>query len=237
MTAVEDHRAARAAVGTCTLDVVARVVLPVAEDPDVLPLYVDGAHTPEAHVDDDVPTLTLPSDQHPDQVVSRRSYRIDAGGRTSFATYLNAFPASYWRRFTSVREVTLRVLTTGPGTLVVYRSSARGAVARVTSRRLDGIGTHHLALPLTSFVDGGWYWFDLVAGTEPLVLDTAEWCVPSADDPTEPRPRPRHRGSRSASPPSTARRRARHCSPSSAGPPSWTTSWTRCWSSTRAAAL
>ena len=185
MTAVEERRAARAAVGTCTLDVVARVVLPVAEDPDVLPLYVDGAHTPEAQVDQDVPTLTLPSDQHPDQVVSRRSYRIDAGGRTSFATYLNAFPASYWRRFTPVREVTLRVLTTGPGTLVVYRSSARGAVARVTSRRLDGISTHHLALPLTSFVDGGWYWFDLVAGTEPLVLDTAEWCVPSADDPAE----------------------------------------------------
>ena len=181
MTAVDSHEAAPAVPadpGPGVLDVVARVVLPVAEDPDVLPLYVDGAHAPEPQVDDDTPTLTLPSDQHPDQVVSRRAYRVDAGGRTSFATYFNAFPASYWRRHTSVREVTLRVLTTGPGTLVVYRSSARGAVARVTSRRLDGISTQHLALPLDGFVDGGWYWFDLVAGSEPLVLDTAEWCVP-----------------------------------------------------------
>lgn len=166
--------------GHAALDVVARVVLPVAEDPDVLPLYVDGAHTPEPQVDDDLPTLTLPPDQHPDQVIGRRSYRIDAGGRTSFATYLNAFPASYWRRFTPVREVTLRVRTTGSGTLVVYRSSARGAVARVTSRRLDGAALHHLPLPLTAFVDGGWYWFDLVAGAEALVLDEAEWCVPPA---------------------------------------------------------
>jgi galactofuranosylgalactofuranosylrhamnosyl-N-acetylglucosaminyl-diphospho-decaprenol beta-1,5/1,6-galactofuranosyltransferase len=183
MTAVDERRTRTPTSGPGTLDVVARVVLPVAEDPDVLPLYVDGAHTPEPQVDEDVPTLTLPSDQHPDQVVSRHSYRVDAGGRSSFATYLNAFPASYWRRFTPVREVTLRVLTTGPGTLVVYRSSARGAVARVTSRRLDGVSTQHLVLPLTSFVDGGWYWFDLVAGTEALVLDTAEWCVPTATDP------------------------------------------------------
>ena len=169
------------------LDVVARVVLPVAEDPDVLPLYVDGAHTPEPQTDEDTPTLTLPSDQHPDQVLSRRSYRIPAGSRTSFATYFNAFPSSYWRRFTSVREVTLRVLTTGPGTLVVYRSSARGAVARVTSRRLDGVSTQHLDLPLGSFVDGGWYWFDLVAGTDALVLDSAEWCVAGTGEGPAPR--------------------------------------------------
>ncbi len=169
------------------LDVVARVVLPVAEDPDVLPLYVDGAHTPEPQTDEDTPTLTLPSDQHPDQVLSRRSYRVPAGGRTSFATYFNAFPAAYWRRFTPVQQVTLRVLTTGPGTLVVYRSSARGAVARVTSRRLDGVSTHHLDLPLASFVDGGWYWFDLVAGTDPLVLDSAEWCVAGSGGPPAPR--------------------------------------------------
>lgn len=160
------------------LDVVARVVLPVAKDPDVLPLYVDGAHVPEPQVDDDLPTLTLPSDQQPDQVLGRRAYRLDAGGRSSFATYVNAFPASYWRRFTAVREVTLRVATTGPGTLVVYRSSARGAAARVTSRRLDGVSNHEVVLPLEAFVDGGWLWFDLVAGSDTLLLERAEWCVP-----------------------------------------------------------
>ena len=185
MTAVDERAVTQApfavapASGVRRLDVVARVVLPVAKDPDVLPLYVDGAHVPEPQGDDDVPTLTLPSDQHPDQVLGRRSYRLDAGGRSSFATLLNAFPASYWRRFTPVREVTLRVATTGPGTLVVYRSSSRGAAARVTSRRLEEASTHEVVLPLEAFVDGGWLWFDLVAGSEALVLDRAEWCVPA----------------------------------------------------------
>jgi galactofuranosylgalactofuranosylrhamnosyl-N-acetylglucosaminyl-diphospho-decaprenol beta-1,5/1,6-galactofuranosyltransferase len=77
--------------------------------------------------------------------------------------------------------VTLRLRTAGPGTVVVYRSSARGAAARLTSRRLDGTTTHEVALPLTGFVDGGWLWFDLVAGSEPLVLEEAEWCVPARE--------------------------------------------------------
>ncbi|GAA4413216.1 glycosyltransferase [Fodinibacter luteus] len=186
MTALDERPAlgpAEGAGGDLTaLEVVARVVLPVAKDPDVLPLYVDGAHVPEPRVDDDLPTLTLPSDQHPDQVLGRSSYRLDAGGRSSFATYVNAFPASYWRRFTPVREVTLRVRTSGPGTLVVYRSSARGASARVTSCRLDDATSHEVVLPLTTFVDGGWYWFDLVAGAEALVLEAAQWCVPARPD-------------------------------------------------------
>lgn len=179
MTAV-DERASVSSGAAEALDVVARVVLPVAEDPDVLPLYVDGAHVPDPPTEEDVPTLSLPSDQHPDQVLGRRSYRIDAGGRTSFATYLNAFPASYWRRFTTATAVTLRVRTTGPGTVVVYRSSARGTSARVTSRRVAGVIPTTVVLPLDGFVDGGWYWFDLVAGAEALVLDEAEWCVPAA---------------------------------------------------------
>ncbi len=184
MTTLDHRGTAPAEQVARVLDVVARVALPVAEDPDVLPLYVDGAHTPEPQTDEDTPALTLPSDQHPDQVLSRRSYRVPAGGRSSFATYFNAFPAAYWRRFTPVTEVTLRVLTTGPGILVVYRSSARGAVARVASLRLGGVSTQHLDLPLASFVDGGWYWFDLVAGTDPLVLDSAEWCVAGSGSPT-----------------------------------------------------
>lgn len=184
MTALDERRSTGAEADStpAALEVVARVVLPVAKDPDVLALYVDGAHVPAAPADLDLPTPDLPSDQHPDQILGRWSYRVDAGGRTSFATYLNAFPASYWRRFTPVREVTLRVSTSGPGTLVVYRSSARGATARVTSRRLDGDTSHDVLLPLTGFVDGGWYWFDLVAGSDTLVLEAAQWCVPARSD-------------------------------------------------------
>lgn len=186
MTAVDEREFADVAVqgpaaSSSPLDVVARVVMPVEGDPDVLPLYVDGIHVPEPD-DDSGSTLTLPSDQHPDQVLGRHSYRVPSGRRTSFATYLNAFPASYWHRFTEVREVTLRVATSGTGTLVVYRSSARGAASRVTSRRLEGSSSHEITLPLVGFVDGGWLWFDLMAGDDTLVLESAQWCVPVRPD-------------------------------------------------------
>ncbi|MBM6398851.1 glycosyltransferase [Phycicoccus sonneratiae] len=169
------------------LDVVARVVLPLDGDLDVLPLYVDGRHVQEPPADEDTPVVSLPSDQHPDQVLGRRSYRLPEGVGASFGTYLNAFPASYWRRWTGAREVVLRVRATGTGVLMVYRSSARGASARVTSRPLDGATDHEVRLPLDVFADGGWYWFDLVAGADGLVLDEADWSVP-VEDPAALRP-------------------------------------------------
>ncbi len=177
MTVLHERLDHAARVDPARLEVVARVVLPLERDPDVLPLYVDGGHVPDPPTHEGVPVLTLPSDQHPDQVLGRRSYSVDPGGRSSFATYMNAFPAAYWRRWTTVEEVTLRVRVSGPGTLVIYRSSARGAVARVDSRRLRGESDEVVRLPLSSFVDGGWLWFDLVAGADCLVLQEAAWCV------------------------------------------------------------
>ena len=97
------------------------------------------------------------------------------GQRASFATYFNAFPAGYWRRWTVVDSVTLRVWTRGEGTLIVYRSTARGATARVGSYPLSGDTERAVDLPLKGFGDGGWYWFDLVAGQDELRLVEADW--------------------------------------------------------------
>ncbi|GAB3079728.1 glycosyltransferase [Pedococcus soli] len=154
--------------------VLARVVFPTDGDLDVLPLYVDGQQVPVA-VDDGETVLPVAYDQNPDQVLGRRSYQLGHGQRASFATYFNAFPAGYWRRWSTLAGVRLRVRTSGAGTLVVYRSSARGSVARVTSRSLAGSSDEGVSLPLNAFGDGGWYWFDLVAGSSDLVLESAEW--------------------------------------------------------------
>ena len=43
---------------------------------------------------------------HPDQIESRTALRVPSGERLSFGTYFNAFPASYWRRWTVVSDVT-----------------------------------------------------------------------------------------------------------------------------------
>ena len=61
-----------------------------------------------------------------DDAGPRRSALIAADRRVSFATYFNAFPASYWRRYTTVDSVTLRIRLAGESKIVLYRSTARG---------------------------------------------------------------------------------------------------------------
>ena len=95
----------------------------------------------------------------------RRSAVISPDRRVSFGTYFNAFPASYWRRWTTVDSVTLRIRLAGESTLVLYRSTARGHCHPIET---INVGTDEpvaieRTLPLTPFIDGGWYWFDVVA--------------------------------------------------------------------------
>ena len=155
----------------------ARVVLPVGGEDDVLPLYVEGEMLAPALVGGTTTAAAAP--QAMDQVLGRRRYRVPAGSRSSFGTYFNAFPAGYWRRWTEVSEVALSVTTSGPGTVVVNRSNAKGNVQRVAAEPVDGETTSSFALTLKPFNDGGWYWFDLVAGAEDLLLEGAAWSAAS----------------------------------------------------------
>ncbi|MDQ3475295.1 MAG: glycosyltransferase, partial [Actinomycetota bacterium] len=107
----------------------------------------------------------------------RRSLELPAGERISFGTYFNAFPAAYWRRWTDITTVHLSVRASGSPTLVVYRSNARGATERVAATTLTD-GVLDIDLSLAPFGDGGWYWFDMVAGHTPALLESAEWSVP-----------------------------------------------------------
>ncbi|WP_222710302.1 glycosyltransferase [Quadrisphaera setariae] len=165
--------------------VLQRVVLPLDGDQDVLPLYVDGqlmaapkgdaAPNPNAVQATVAAPGTAPTT---DQVLGRTRFSVPVGERASFATYFNAFPASYWRRFSVVSAVRLSVSTTGSGTVVVYRSNAKGNVQRVSSVVVEAAGgptTTTFDLPLKPFTDGGWYWFDLHAGSDDLVLEEAAW--------------------------------------------------------------
>ena len=52
---------------------------------------------------------------------TRTSLQIAAESEVSFATYFNAFPASYWRRWTICKSVVLRIELTGAGRLDVYK--------------------------------------------------------------------------------------------------------------------
>ncbi|WP_407656942.1 glycosyltransferase [Kocuria soli] len=152
---------------------VARVVLPANQDLDALPLYVDGPLQRESSNSGAGEVA-----EHPDDILSRRSMKIRPGRRVSFGSYFNAFPASYWRRWTSAEKVVLSVSTEGSGSLIVYRSNARGISQRVEDRRLKGTDTSEFELTLAPFGDGGWYWFDLIADDEGMTLTSAAWSVP-----------------------------------------------------------
>ena len=110
----------------------------------------------------------------------RRSAVINPDRRVSFGTYFNAFPASYWRRWTTVDSVALRIRLAGESTLVLYRSTARGHCHPVETInvRTDEPVTIERTLPLTPFIDGGWYWFDVVTGPRGTTLIEGDWLVP-----------------------------------------------------------
>ena len=135
--------------------VLARVVLPA--DLAALPLHVDGA-------DPDTPTTA--------EVLDRRRVRVPAGARVSFATWFGAFPAGWWAHSTDVRGVRLDVALTGPGRVELFASDAAGRVRALPGR----------TAALTA-QDGGWVWFDVVAGDGDVVLEQAQWVAdaPVAD--------------------------------------------------------
>ncbi len=175
--------------------VLQRQILPIDGDTDVYRLYVD----PEAAVLDadkyevgsNRSAQQLNAAQmrqststgvsiHPDQILDREALRLPAEERISFGSYFNAFPASYWRRWTIVSEVTLTLTVEGQGaTVTVYRSMANGRSQRVETVTTgdEASSTFEFELSLKPFVDGGWYWYDVVAGDEDVVVRSAEWAA------------------------------------------------------------
>ncbi len=177
-----------------------RQIFPLDRDFDVLPLYVDAE---EARLDADKyeiggnraakdlnnaairQSTSTGRSIHPDQIESRTAFRVKSGERLSFGTYFNAFPASYWRRWTIVTDIALTVKVVGAGaSVVVYKSMANGRSQRVESATVgaEGASTFVFDLSLKPFVDGGWYWYNVVAGDEDVVVESAEW---TADVPEE----------------------------------------------------
>ena len=169
-----------------------RVILPPESQMDTLSLYVDAGPASGIRLreTDEFARNPKPLDEklhlvssgghevHFEDILSRQSLNLRAGEQLSFGTYYNAFPASYWRRWTPLRSVRLQVRTSGHGTVTVYKSNARGTLQRVDGARVNGEAVTVFDLPLKPFGDGGWYWFDLASSREDLMLESAEWQGP-----------------------------------------------------------
>ena len=170
-----------------------RLILPHESSPDIVPLYIEASDVRSGAIGsafglgggaDRAARSTAETARAPrstpapvdvSELSERHAVRIPAQTMRSFGTYFNAFPASYWRRWTPVRALRLTIRTAGSGQLIVMRSTARGTLQRQEARTVHGAGEQVFELPLTAFGDGGWYWFDAYAGAEDLTILGAEW--------------------------------------------------------------
>ncbi|KAA8969829.1 glycosyltransferase [Mycobacterium sp.] len=141
----------------------ARVIAPRPGEPlDVRKLYVTESTTNIRRA-------------HP---TTRTSMQIGAESEVSFATYFNAFPASYWRRWTTLRSVVLRAELMGSGRVDLYRTKATGARIFIEGRGFDSGADRPVVLEcevdLGPFEDGGWIWFDITTDSD-VTLCSAGW--------------------------------------------------------------
>jgi galactofuranosylgalactofuranosylrhamnosyl-N-acetylglucosaminyl-diphospho-decaprenol beta-1,5/1,6-galactofuranosyltransferase len=149
------------------VSLLSRVILPRPGEPlDVRKLYIAESDTnsKRAHA----PTRT--------------TLEIGPESEVSFATYFNAFPASYWRRWSTLESVVLRVEITGSARVDVYRSKATGARitvggAPLTSPDDDTPAWTEFEIGLDPFEDGGWIWFDITTDTA-VTVHSAAWYAP-----------------------------------------------------------
>lgn len=144
-----------------------RVILPRPGEPlDVRTLYLEESATNarRAHA----PTRT--------------SLSIGAESEVSFCTYFNAVPASYWRRWSVLKSVVLRLELSGHGRVDVYRSKADGSRIHVQGNEFTTPGGAHNAtvefeVDLGPFEDGGWIWFDITTDSA-VELRNGGWYAP-----------------------------------------------------------
>ncbi|MEW5810576.1 MAG: glycosyltransferase [Actinomycetota bacterium] len=166
MTTSDIPSGALASEQSAAVSPLARVILPRPGEPlDVRKLYIEESDTNarRAHA----PTRT--------------TLEIGTESEVSFATYFNAFPASYWRRWSVLESVVLRVELTGSARVDVYRSKATGARITVGGAPVVSSGDEpavaEFEIDLTPFEDGGWIWFDITTDAA-TTLHHAGWYAP-----------------------------------------------------------
>ena len=119
---------------------------------------------------------------------SRTSVMIGAESEVSFESYFNAFAAAYWRRWSILTSVVLRMEVRGTCRVDLYRSKVDGSRIGIGGDLVptdeNGHGSIEFELDLGPFEDGGWIWFDVTTDTDTEIV-SAGW-YSAIDAPTGP---------------------------------------------------
>lgn len=194
-------------------EVVNRVVYPVRDADLTMPLYViewTRPHLTDAVMDPHVNRLGLDFstmnktdfqhlvnegiDQHANtssrdvfSVDDRVTLTVHPGRHVTLSTFFNAFPASYWRRWTAVSAVRFIAEVNGKGAITLFRSTGRGLFAPAATVDIDTTAagkpqTIAVDLDMKGLVDGGYFWFDANADDDNgLTIANAAWSVPVSE--------------------------------------------------------
>lgn len=108
---------------------------------------------------------------------TRAELHLDAGAVVDTNTYFGRFEASYWQRWTSVAELTVRVAVESAGQLdVLVRASDIGSHVRTTDvvhHHGDGMAVLHV--PVDTYTDGGAMWLEFHAVDAPATVSEVTW--------------------------------------------------------------
>jgi galactofuranosylgalactofuranosylrhamnosyl-N-acetylglucosaminyl-diphospho-decaprenol beta-1,5/1,6-galactofuranosyltransferase len=166
-----------------------RVILPRPADPTaVRALYLDersGAKLPalEPLPDEDSRPITLTVSSaggRRTRVTSRTTAVVPGQTEVSFGSYFNGFAAGYWRAWSTLTAVSLKLDVEGSGRVDVYRTKADGSQIYAGGELVAGRRLVEMDLDLRPFEDGGWYWFDLTTDDGELTLHGGGWHAPVA---------------------------------------------------------
>lgn len=186
-------------------EAVMRVVYPVKDAEQTLPLYaIDWTrpHTAETTLDSriDMRRLEFGSMNQSTlqrllrgagsstgvtcdsfSITGRMSLTLNDRGHMSGCTFFNAFPASYWRRWTAVKTVRFTASIVGNAKISVFRSTGRGLIYPVAERVVqteDSAVSVCVDVPMVGLMDGGYFWFDAESLDGPVTVTDAAWAVP-----------------------------------------------------------
>lgn len=114
-------------------------------------------------------------------ITGRTSLMLNDRGHMSGCTFFNAFPASYWRRWTAVKTVRFTASIVGNAKISVFRSTGRGLIYPVAERVVqteDSAVSVCVDVPMVGLMDGGYFWFDAESLDGPVTVTDAAWAVP-----------------------------------------------------------
>lgn len=186
-------------------EAVMRVVYPVKDAEQTLPLYaIDWTrqHAAETTLDSRIDMRRLEFGSMNQSTLQRllrgagsstgvtcdsfsitgcMSLTLNDRGHMSGCTFFNAFPASYWRRWTAVKTVRFTASIVGNAKISIFRSTGRGLIYPVAERVVqteDSAVSVCVDVPMVGLMDGGYFWFDAESLDGPVTVTDAAWAVP-----------------------------------------------------------